>query len=471
MEPQLKPAELAGSNKQYGYINGRPGGNDTSLILGIVRDPLERKRINAEIMSLYGPESPSPIEQVGFVNFAPDNYELMMAGGEFCGNATRYAAYLALKGKPGQIQIKVSGVEKSLIAGVAENGESYAQMPIYSDPERVQTDLAYPENSTVYMEGITQYVDWNTTQIEGRNEEEIKAIGMDIIRRNGLDEGPAAGVMFAKKTKKGIEIVPVVYVKEIDTVFLETACGSGTTAVGMALAKKTGKSVVEEPIIQPSGQPIKVSVNYDGKEFKYAQIQGPVEILNTGVLIQTNSGPIAVERAITKEQVNVYLANGELLNAYNAVFGGSLYDEVFSYEEVMSDFMEYQQDGTLFFARSKDELVGFGASLPLSKRDEIAKIAVGFGIPFKSTQYMADLGVLEPWRKKGVGKALINERLMSFPKGTTVLMRTSEKNDESQRLYKELGFTQVKGMEQMVEQMRTSGKPEIDRRIFFTKVI
>lgn len=471
MEPKLKPAELAGSNKQYSFINGRPGGNDTTLILGIVRDPLERKRINDEIMSLYGPGSTNPIEQVGFVNFAPDNYELMMAGGEFCGNATRYAAYLALKGKPGQIQIKVSGVEKPLIAGVTKDFESYAQMPIYSNLERVQTDITSPENSTVYMEGITQYVDWNYSQIDGKTPDQIKQIGMDIIRKKGLDSGPAAGVMFAKRTKKGIEIVPVVYVKDINTAFLETACGSGTTAVGMVLAKKTGKSVIAEPIIQPSGQPIKVSVNYDGREFKYAQIQGPVEILNTGVLVQTNNGPVAVERVITKDQVSNYLESGELSDAFNAIFGGPPYDEVFSYDEVKSYFMEYQQEGTLFFARSKDKLVGFGAALPLSKNTEIAEIALGFGIPVASTQYMADLGVIDDWRRSSIAETLVKERLSSFKKGTTVLMRTSDKNTNSQNLYTKLGFTQVQGMEQKVEQMRTSGEREIDRRIFFKKVI
>ncbi len=475
MEPQLKPKELASSNNQYRFINMRPGGNDTSLIMGIVKDPFERIKINDEIMSLYPSGSPNQIEQVGFVDFKPNSTELMMAGGEFCGNATRSAAYLALKGMPGQIRIKAGGVEDALIAGVTTDGESYAQMPIYSDPDRVQIDSSNPENNFVYMEGITQYVDWNTTQIKGKDEEEIKKIGMDIIRKNGLDTEPAAGVMFAKRTRKGIEITPVVYVKNSNTLFLETACGSGTTAVGMVLAKNSGNSIIEEPIIQPSGQTIKVSINFDGTRFNYAQIQGLVEILNMGTLIETDDGPIVIERIYTSQQLGQYLENGELLSAYNIIFGGPPYDEVFSYEEVATDFNEYQKDGTLFFARNKNGLIGFGAAVPLSKKKEIAEIAKQFGIPIESTQYMADLGVLSEWRRKSIAEVLVKERIKSFAKGTTVLMRTSESNTASQRLYKKLGFIQVtdqdREMQQEVRQKRTSGEFERDRRIFFKKIV
>ena len=71
----------------YRYTIIRPGGNDTALVLGIERDFNKRKQINDQIMKKY-----SKVEQVGFVNPDPTEPELLMAGREFCGNATRSAA-------------------------------------------------------------------------------------------------------------------------------------------------------------------------------------------------------------------------------------------------------------------------------------------------------------------------------------------------------------------------------------------
>ena len=63
--------------------------------------------------------------------------------------------------------------------------------------------------------------------------------------------------------------------------FLETACGSATAALGQILALKNGGSIKNLPIYQPSGIPIKISVDFDGKRFKYAEISGPIKILET----------------------------------------------------------------------------------------------------------------------------------------------------------------------------------------------
>lgn len=74
-------------------------------------------------------------------------------------------------------------------------------------------------------------------------------------------------------------IYPVVYVRDADTLYYETACGSGTTALGLTLAEQKGVSINDVPIIQPSGMLIKFSVDYDGDKFGYAQISGPIEQL------------------------------------------------------------------------------------------------------------------------------------------------------------------------------------------------
>lgn len=64
-----------------------PGGNTTAIVEGIPSSQLERRRINDVIMKQY-----PKVEQVGFLDRSLPR--LQMAGGEFCGNATRSAACL-----------------------------------------------------------------------------------------------------------------------------------------------------------------------------------------------------------------------------------------------------------------------------------------------------------------------------------------------------------------------------------------
>jgi len=258
---EVEPNVLSG----YNFIITRPGGNDTCLINGIVRDPTERKRINDRIMKLF-----PNVEQVGFIELGNVSSELMMAGGEFCGNATRSTAYLSLRGRSGITRLRVSGVEGDLVAGITKEGDAFAQMPIYPDPKKItQIDK---DRFLVEMQGIVHCVDFDTSRIQGLNPEEIKKMSMQEIKRLKLDQYPASGMMYVEKKGDQYILAPVVYVKEIDTLFYETACGSGTTALGLVLAKKQGSSIIDKPVIQPSGMPIKVSVRNDGESFTYAEI-------------------------------------------------------------------------------------------------------------------------------------------------------------------------------------------------------
>lgn len=248
----------------------RPGGNDTALVEGLVKEIKKRRYINDQIMRLY-----PRIEQVGFINNDLKKPKLEMAGGEFCGNATRSAAFLILKGKPGQIYIKVSGVKKKLLAGVTNKFEAFAQMPIYKKP-RIIND---PNNSNGYiveLEGITQYINLSNDEIINVSEKKIKIKAKKTINKLCLNKYLAAGVVYVSKN---LSITPIVWVKKINTLFLETACGSATVAVGQILAMKKSSSIKNISIGQPSGLSIKVSVNFDGKKFGYAQIQSPIKIL------------------------------------------------------------------------------------------------------------------------------------------------------------------------------------------------
>lgn len=482
MEKIFRSEKLKQGVDSFRFINLRPAGNDTGLVRGIVRDQTLRKQIQDKIIGVY-----PNIEQVGFVNLDPKNPELMMTGGEFCGNATRSAAYLALYGRPGEVKIKVSGVKGKLKAGVEKNGDAYAQMPIYEDPKKIKRDPLNPKGYIVELQGITQYVNFDTSEIKGLSPEAIKAKGKETIDRLGLTKYPAAGVIYSEQTEEGISIKPVVWVKNADTLYLETACASGTAALGQVLALQNGASIKDVSIKQPSGKSMKVSVEYNKNLFGYAQISGPVEVLNYGSFSGEKNQEYVIEKISQASQLERFIDNGSLFQLYQDIFSQPPYQEQFTLEEVKSIFAEYAEKGILFLAedRQKGKLIGFGAALPLKYTGDVREVLKD-AIDVENAWYMADLGVDKDYRRLGIAKTLVQERLRLLPKNATAVMRTSEKNKYSRSLYESLGFNLVESYQiadggigfklkwpivQWVEQKRIDGKTIKDPRIFMSKRI
>lgn len=441
--------------QQYSFTLFKPGGNDTCLYNGIVLDPIKRKELNDLIMGIY-----PNIEQVGFIDPNPLNPELMMAGGEFCGNATRSTAWAALKGQPGAIDIRVSGVQDVLSAGVKENGDAFAQMPIYEDPTMISE---YEDGSyIVRMEGITQFITPAPDNLSALSQDEIKIQAREKMRELGIDEDPAAGVMYMTNNESGLSLVPIVYVRDIDTLFYESACGSGTTAVGMVVAKNTNSSI-EIPIMQPSGLAITIKVDFDGK-FNYAEISGPIEKLVSGRIEKGQT--YAIEEIEDKDQLARLLGSGELTALYNEVFGGPPYFESFSDEEVVAEFTNYLENGFVSIARSQGKIIGFEGTCRASA-SSVAGIIEQQGLDPNSLWYFGDLGVSEEFRRKGIGREMTKQRLAKL--SDSVVLRTNRNNLRAISLYKSLGFRNKDGWSQDVTQLRTDGTIQEDERIFLLK--
>lgn len=251
----------------------RPGGNDTALIEGIVEKE-RRKFINDRVMRMF-----PNVEQVGFYKYNTKNRtaQLEMAGGEFCGNALRSLAYLLLNGKKGKIKFKVTGVNRLLRAGVNKKNTAFAQMPILKNLnsiKKINRNLWL-----VNLEGISHLIRI-TSQTLSPNK--AKRIAKRLLRASGLlSSRPAAGVMFVKKNRfdSGLEIEPVVWVRDIETFFYETACASGTAAVGLWCAFQEDKNNIGLKIKQPSKSFIQVNVKKNSQKFLDTYIEGPVKIL------------------------------------------------------------------------------------------------------------------------------------------------------------------------------------------------
>ena len=67
----------------------------------------------------------------------------------------------------------------------------------------------------------------------------------------------------------------MVWVKDIDTVFYETSCGSGSLSTAIFNYLRTGKKNID--IIQPSNKYINVQLVIDGEYIKSVKVTGKVE--------------------------------------------------------------------------------------------------------------------------------------------------------------------------------------------------
>ena len=269
------PKKTVKRMKEYKYQIFIPGGNDTALVFGLEPDARRRKEINDAIMKRF-----PHVEQVGFLSdldlsHKNERPQLFMAGGEFCGNATRSAAWRYLNGQPGEIYIKSSGVKTPLRAGVSENGEAWAEMPVghaLRDIQEIDQDCFL-----VRMEGISHIVIMPESALKYISfSGDLKKSAFDILKRHNSLNLPAAGVIFLENTAGGVKIHPCVRVSAIDTMFYETACGSGTVAAGLVLAYLNQTSVCL-PLIQPSGHTITADIKQQNMIVIEARISGVIQ--------------------------------------------------------------------------------------------------------------------------------------------------------------------------------------------------
>lgn len=247
-----------------------PGGNDTALVEFDAADKALKETINNNILSQY-----KSIEQVGFVYEKDGQYHLEMAGGEFCGNASRCAAYHFLKGRNGNIKLNVSpGIV--IDAGVPEKGKANAQIPLL--PEGITPAELEQNVYSVKLDGISFLIANNINISDFPDDRSFINKAKEYIDRYSSGSEPAFGVVFAEKLLGNTVIHPVIYVRAIDTLYYETACGSGSAATAALLTFLSGDRMPVK-LFQPSGKIIKVTVDYNGDIISDIKISGEIKAL------------------------------------------------------------------------------------------------------------------------------------------------------------------------------------------------
>lgn len=229
-----------------------PAGNDTALVEGLISNSQKRQELNQLLLDKH-----PQVEQVGFLS-TTGTPQLLMAGGEFCGNASRCAALYYLNENEGTLSLKVCDGSRQIQIGIKQ-GEAWAEIPLLASPEKSVRQLA-SDTFEVKLEGITHLVHFSGKPVHP------KARAMELLHMYQTDDPLSMGVIFVEEKK----IYPVVLVKKIHTLFYETACGSGTVAVALVAYARHQKAQ-RLSLQQPSGEWITAEVNS-----KNARISGKV---------------------------------------------------------------------------------------------------------------------------------------------------------------------------------------------------
>lgn len=229
------------------------GGNGTAI--RILKDSLTRSEYENIGTDLGNRFEEFGAEQAGFLVLNDQHFE--MAGGEFCGNASRAAAVLFSRALDADdVSFTVSGFDGTVGAHVEQKDVSHFVVRcIFPGMPTNVREVTLPNGtpaSIVDLGGIVHVViEAPFPKDPAVYEKEHHA----ITEAFNLGERDAVGVVWFERTSNAIEMHPVVWVKAINTFFYETSCGSGTIAVGR---------VTNVPsIIQPSGQSISAEITED----------------------------------------------------------------------------------------------------------------------------------------------------------------------------------------------------------------
>ena len=144
------------------------------------------------------------------------------------------------------------------------------------------------------------------------------------------------------------------------------------------------------------------------------------------------------------------------------VFSGPPYNEKYTEEELENIFEEYNEKGYMYGVYVEEECVGLIALERGVKSNQPVKFQD------ENVMYLADVAVLDNYRRKGLGNqlmlyAVMQSKLLGYKR---LYMRTLENGSMSYGIALRIGFKQIPNVFQSIERERTNGKTETMQNIF-----
>ncbi len=160
--------------------------------------------------------------------------------------------------------------------------------------------------------------------------------------------------------------------------------------------------------------------------------------------------------------------------AYQAIWSEPPYDERFFPDEaegILLRAVRLPDHVTLLAVREGGIVAGFGIAYPVQAKSDVARDIRGL-LPVEDTFYFAELGVLDSYRRSGLGQELVQLRLDLMDKARYhhVLLRTSAARNASYEMYLRLGFEDT-GVYMEVKSRKNDGSQRTDRRLFLSRVV
>ena len=228
------------------YCIADPAGNRTVL----VTSPTEKSAyadISQKLMARI-----DGCEQVGFLTepLCGGDVRLEMMGGEFCGNALRCAAYYYVREHISRqrslVAAEISGCDRVLaVSADVPNGVAQAEMVLPHTTEKV--DQWGDSGAMAFLfDGIVHIVLFGPPR--HLPEEPLRAWLQSMSIRY---KASAVGLM--QVDLRTNDLLPVVYVRDTDTMVYESSCASGTSAAAYYLALLDEDGVYSYDFKEPGG--------------------------------------------------------------------------------------------------------------------------------------------------------------------------------------------------------------------------
>ncbi|MSN95781.1 hypothetical protein F1B92_00980 [Campylobacter sp. FMV-PI01] len=235
-----------------------PCGNPTALVWDENFSKTDKYEINKNLMNKF-----NFIEQVGFLNKIDGGIKLEMAGGETCLNAIRSAAFLEMSDNTNSCIVNSCGEDYQC-------GKFQNLIYISNKLNSINFKFLKDNQILVNLKEISHIVSFE--KFSFKDDDEFKKFAFLELQKHGLTKFKACGFIICDDDL----IFPAVYVRDVDTLFFESACGSGSLAVG--IAKNLTKGINYCKLIQPSQKTIFVEIFKQNDNFDKFKLYGEVKI-------------------------------------------------------------------------------------------------------------------------------------------------------------------------------------------------
>lgn len=249
-------------------LRADPAGNITLYVLDPV-EPALRPRVTAHLMGIERFHA----EQLAYCcpPIMGGQGRIEMAGGEFCGNATRAFAMVMQQEmgfpSPAQLSLEVTGCDH-LVAAHSDlsAGTAQAEMPLPRSVRRLEVEGQ--SCTLVDLVGIAHLVVEHVEPDMGFFQR-VEPVFQDIP---DLD---AYGVMFLDRAQD--RMTPLVKVPSANTLVWEGSCGSGSVACAVACHCGDPDGSYLQALHQPAGN-IRVALDIRAGQLSQVSIGGPVRL-------------------------------------------------------------------------------------------------------------------------------------------------------------------------------------------------